>query len=443
MGHKVLLADDSITVQKIVKLSLTEEGIEVIALGNGEQAVQELDALQPDLVMADVFMPGKDGYEVCEFIKSHPQYKHIPVILLVHAFEPFDPDRAKKVGADQQLTKPFQSIRTLVTTVRDLLIEPPAAVVSENVIMAPSALEAPLSAPEPLVPPPALAMTPVVTEEFAAMSSLTPPGMSRDEAAFGSFSLADTEVPPAAPAMDALPPFPFPEAGAMMDAPTPGFAIEGLPESVAPDALPPLGLAMLPPNDWSSPSTAVTPPLDDVPAPSPLTLAATEAGEAMDDVLDLSEVLAPNAAPPDAGTGLATVFAPLNETPLLAVLPSPAEPGPTNPTVVDSNEAASFTTAFDLGVGQVQLDPLASDPMVASEVALSPSPAMPLSGEATPMAQPHGGLPISEAVIEEIVNRVVQRLSTQAIQEIAWEVVPEMAELLIRKQISQHPQLSH
>ncbi len=89
MGHKVLLADDSITVQKIVKLSLTEEGIEVIALGNGEQAVQQLEAIQPDLVMADVFMPGKDGYEVCEFVKSHPQFKHTPVILLVHAFEPF------------------------------------------------------------------------------------------------------------------------------------------------------------------------------------------------------------------------------------------------------------------------------------------------------------------------------------------------------------------
>ena len=121
MGQKVLLADDSITVQKIVKLSLHEEGIEVIAFGNGSQAIAEIENIRPDLIMADVFMPGKDGYEVCEFVKSHPQFKNIPVILLVHAFEPFDPDRAKKVGADHQLTKPFQSIRTLVTTVKDLL----------------------------------------------------------------------------------------------------------------------------------------------------------------------------------------------------------------------------------------------------------------------------------------------------------------------------------
>ena len=125
MGYKVLLADDSITVQKIVKLSLTEEGIEVIAFGNGEQAVEQIEVIQPDLIMADVFMPGKDGYEVCEYVKAHPQFKHIPVMLLVHAFEPFDPERAKKVCADHQLTKPFQSIRTLVTTVQELLARPP------------------------------------------------------------------------------------------------------------------------------------------------------------------------------------------------------------------------------------------------------------------------------------------------------------------------------
>ena len=91
MGHRVLLADDSITVQKIVKLSLSEEGIEVIAFGNGEEAVQQIESLQPDLIMADVFMPGKDGYEVCEYVKAHPHLNQTPVILLVHAFEPFDP----------------------------------------------------------------------------------------------------------------------------------------------------------------------------------------------------------------------------------------------------------------------------------------------------------------------------------------------------------------
>lgn len=121
MGHKVLLADDSITVQKIVKLTLADEGIEVIAVGNGELALQQLADIRPDLIMADVFMPGHDGYEVCEYVKSSPEYHHIPVILLVHAFEPFDQARASQVRADRHLTKPFHSIRTLVATVRELI----------------------------------------------------------------------------------------------------------------------------------------------------------------------------------------------------------------------------------------------------------------------------------------------------------------------------------
>jgi CheY-like chemotaxis protein len=120
MGHKILLADDSITVQKIVKLTFSDEGIEVVAVGNGELALQQLMDWRPDLVMADVFMPGRDGYEVCQFIKTNPELRHIPVVLLVHAFEPFDQARAAEVRADCHLTKPFHSIRTLVSTVREL-----------------------------------------------------------------------------------------------------------------------------------------------------------------------------------------------------------------------------------------------------------------------------------------------------------------------------------
>jgi len=148
MGHKILLADDSITVQKIVKLTFSDEGVEVIAVGNGELAVQQLHELRPDLVMADVFMPGKDGYEVCEYVKTHPELRHTPVILLVHAFEPFDQERAISVGADQHLVKPFQSIRALVATVKGL-IEPTAepasfsAAASSAAVSAPSPIEAP------------------------------------------------------------------------------------------------------------------------------------------------------------------------------------------------------------------------------------------------------------------------------------------------------------
>ncbi|MBK6796725.1 MAG: response regulator [Acidobacteria bacterium] len=123
MGYKILLADDSLTVQKIISLTFKDEDIEVETVNNGDQAITRLHYMRPALIMADVSIPGKNGYEICEYVKSHPDLKNTPVILLVHAFEPFDEERARKVGADQFLKKPFQPIRGLISTVMNL-IEP-------------------------------------------------------------------------------------------------------------------------------------------------------------------------------------------------------------------------------------------------------------------------------------------------------------------------------
>ncbi len=121
MGYKILLADDSVTVQKIITLTFSDEGAEVSTVNNGEEAITRLRYIRPDLVMADVSIPGKDGYDICEFVKTHPDLKGTPVILLVPAFEPYDEERARRAGADYHLTKPFQSIRTLISTVKNLI----------------------------------------------------------------------------------------------------------------------------------------------------------------------------------------------------------------------------------------------------------------------------------------------------------------------------------
>jgi CheY-like chemotaxis protein len=121
VGYKILLADDSVTVQKIITLTFSDEGVDVVAVNNGDEAISRLQYLRPDLVMADVSIPGRNGYEICEFVKSHPEMKDTPVILLVPAFEPFDEERARRIGADYHLTKPFQSIRTLISTVKNLV----------------------------------------------------------------------------------------------------------------------------------------------------------------------------------------------------------------------------------------------------------------------------------------------------------------------------------
>jgi CheY-like chemotaxis protein len=124
-GRKLLLADDSITIQKVIDLTFADEGVEVITVGDGTDAIEKVEELLPDVVLADVYMPGFNGYEVCEYIKGSEKLKHIPVMLLVGSFEPFDEAEARRVGANDTLTKPFQSIRRLIEKVGDLVSAKP------------------------------------------------------------------------------------------------------------------------------------------------------------------------------------------------------------------------------------------------------------------------------------------------------------------------------
>lgn len=124
-GRKLLLADDSVTIQKVVELTFADEGVRVFAFSNGQDAIDQLEEIAPDIVLADVFMPQRTGYEVCEYVKKHEKLKRTPVMLLVGSFEPFDEAEARRVGANDILTKPFQSIRRLIDRVGALVNNPP------------------------------------------------------------------------------------------------------------------------------------------------------------------------------------------------------------------------------------------------------------------------------------------------------------------------------
>lgn len=125
-GRKLLLADDSATIQKVIDLTFADEGVQVVSVSSGQEAINRLLETKPDVVLADVFMPSPNGYEVCEYVKTNEQFKHIPVVLLVGSFEPFDEAEARRVGADDILTKPFQSIRRLIDRVGALVSSPSA-----------------------------------------------------------------------------------------------------------------------------------------------------------------------------------------------------------------------------------------------------------------------------------------------------------------------------
>lgn len=118
---KILVADDNSNIQKMVGLALKDQGIDVVAVGNGEAAVRKISDVKPDLVLADVFMPVRNGYEVCRYVKEDSSLAHIPVILLVGAFDPLDEQEAQRVGADGVLKKPFVPPDPLISMVKSAL----------------------------------------------------------------------------------------------------------------------------------------------------------------------------------------------------------------------------------------------------------------------------------------------------------------------------------
>ena len=109
MSRKLLLADDSITIQKVIGITFANEDYQLAIVDNGDAALEKARAERPDLILADVFMSGKNGYEVAAAVKQDPALQGVPVLLLAGTFEPFDEEKAVSSGADSWISKPFES----------------------------------------------------------------------------------------------------------------------------------------------------------------------------------------------------------------------------------------------------------------------------------------------------------------------------------------------
>ena len=167
---KILVADDNSNIQKMVVLALKDQGIEVIAVGNGEAAVRKIADLRPDLVLADVFMPVRNGYEVCKFVKDDASLAHIPVILLVGAFDPLDEQEAQRVGADGVLKKPFVPPDPLISMVKSALTRAGVVLGAAGSSVPPPPMPVaakPVAPPTPKVVPPPPTITPEPEEPVA------------------------------------------------------------------------------------------------------------------------------------------------------------------------------------------------------------------------------------------------------------------------------------
>jgi DNA-binding response OmpR family regulator len=128
----ILLADDSPHAQRMGELILKEEGYDVVTLTDGASVLARLADVDPDLILVDIAMPTKSGYQICEFVKSNLRYLHTRVVLAAGASDVVDQHEVKRIGADGVLRKPFEA--TLVLAMVKPLLESAAAARSAAVL---------------------------------------------------------------------------------------------------------------------------------------------------------------------------------------------------------------------------------------------------------------------------------------------------------------------
>jgi CheY-like chemotaxis protein len=119
MSPTILLADDSPTIRRLVTQTFADANFQIVEVNNGDAAIKTFEQVRPSVVLADIYMPGKNGYQVCTYVRNHQTLGQTPVILLVGAFDAFDEDAAKHAGATASITKPFEpgALIELVTSV--------------------------------------------------------------------------------------------------------------------------------------------------------------------------------------------------------------------------------------------------------------------------------------------------------------------------------------
>jgi DNA-binding response OmpR family regulator len=117
---RILLVDDSPHAQRMGERILTEEGFEVVTVSNADSALIRMEDVDPDLVIADTVMPGRTGFDICQYLKMSPRHRHVRVVLTAGVTEQLDPALAKRVEADGTLQKPFEA-SLLISTVRPLV----------------------------------------------------------------------------------------------------------------------------------------------------------------------------------------------------------------------------------------------------------------------------------------------------------------------------------
>lgn len=371
MSRRILLADDSVTIQKVIELTFMDADFEVRAVSSGDDAVALFDEVDPDLVIADVHMPGANGYEVAK--RSKARRAGVPVLLLVGTFEPFDEAQAKAAGANRHLKKPFDS-QELLQIVEELLDSASSA--------QPTVSDLP---PWREATEPAITAIPTPTPTaFAAPSFEAPPTFAEPTFAASVFD----DAPATSNAATAEPIWS-------------NFEIDA--DAAEANALPPL--------DEGDLGLRVTPePMLDLPAEEVPIFALD-----LDDEEVAPEPLSVWSAP---------------AAPVAAATPI-WNPEPAAPTWVASVPAA---TARIPEPDDSLFAPDAPEPVAPAPVFAAPIAAPIVAPIAAPMTSGQQA-ELSDADVDRIARRIVELIGDKAVRAVAWEVVPDLAEVAIQDRI--------
>ena len=456
MARLILVADDSPTIQRRAQGILQGEGFEVETVSNGVAAIKKLPKLQPILVIADVSMPGKDGYEVCDYVKTSADFRHVPVLLVGSDLEPYDQQRGAQVGADGIIKKPFspQDLVAMVAkftglgeapasppTRRDATVTSFPAAVPEVSPRGSGAESSTKSQEQDLAALPAgVASTCPPLDEIPA-KPVEPlpdfPLQSAPNPALQAWEQSSSEPLPEAPRADALggstgallaPPEPFPGfALEPTPKPTPESGLEEAPESAvlsrelifepAPAAV--LESALLTPETTSGRIPEAAPE----PARVSVQLNSEPAPEAMPE--PTLPALEPTPAPlAEAAPEPARVSPQLNSEPAPEAMPEPTLPTPES-TPAPLAEAAP------------------ESPPVSPQLISGPVPeAMPEATLPTPESTPASlaeVAPEPTAVSPRLISETAAEVSSECVSVVTEPAAESGLPLLIDELVSAHP----
>jgi CheY-like chemotaxis protein len=403
MTKTILLADDSLTIQKVVELTFADTQYHVVAVSSGDELLDKLPEVRPEVVICDIIMPGRDGYDVCQTIKSASETLHIPVILLSGTFEPFDRDRALAAGCSEIITKPFEAKR-LVDAVEKLF-----SASADDADAAPQAEAAPGLEPAAAVPevdfgtqlsPPA-----EVPETAFGDGAAEPPeaAASDDGIDFTTTGFAEME----AAAEAATEPPAEADAGgidfevAASFEPVDRTEIDGADDEHFADAFSTEGGDSA--DEGSSPD-----PFGAVEEPP----AAADEDDSTDgpfaDAFGAAETMIDAEPQQPAEFDLRTAEEAFSDEPAPVAL-TDADTAPVPPL---EDEAPEEQPIADEGIA-----PAADEPQAVGDDVLT-------------------GGPLSEEDVDRIAHRVVE-LAFDRIEQVAWEVIPDVAEVAVRERIRQ------